>query len=86
MSNVLAFPNRRVSPVIPMQVDDSELIPMENPPVMAPVKPMPKVVLAAPVFANLLEALGFYAASGFDHGKRANEALGAFNPQPQESA
>ena len=87
MSTVLAFPNRRVSPVVPMEVDDAHIEPMEVPPMIErEPKAAQKVALPLPVFERLVEALSFYARQGFDHGQTARNALGAFNPQPQESA
>lgn len=94
MSNVLAFPNRRVAPVESIEEPEAASVePIQALPAMEPdaeqaPSPVPKVLLPLPVFERMLGALTFYAQAGFDHGRAARGALGEFNPQhqPQESA
>ncbi|PLC44497.1 hypothetical protein C0Q88_07405 [Ralstonia pickettii] len=94
MSNVLAFPNRRVAPVESIEepeatsVEPIEALPVREPDAEQATSPVPKVLLPLPVFERMLGALTFYARAGFDHGREARSALGEFTPhhQPQESA
>ncbi|WKZ86270.1 hypothetical protein N5B55_04790 [Ralstonia pickettii] len=82
MSNVLAFPNRRVAPV-ERPIADEHVETPPAPPVIESRVPIPKVALPLPVVERMLNALAFYAQAGFDHGRAARGALGEFNPQPQ---